>query len=173
MVFQTRQINYDKLSNKRITRLETDIELKDCKLYKSRLINRNPRNLEQLSFEKKPEGFWLEKSAPMHWNKLVFKQNGRFLDAYLLHWSGKKLVEASTGEQQLSKYFNSPTTSQAAIILRHVITRRCLQSGYLYAGIDEEEVDSTKSKAFLKAVKENGLSLKESAEITPRSVSDL
>lgn len=170
---QIRLINYEKLSNKRITRLESDIELDDCKLYKSRLLNRNPRNLEQLSFEKKPEGFWFEKTAPMHWNKLVFEQKGRFLDAYLQHWSGKKLVEASTGEEQLQKYFNSPTTSQAAVILGEVISRRCLQSGHLYAGVDDEEVESSKSKGFYEAVKKNGMTLKEPPEITPRSISDV
>lgn len=171
---QTRSINLDKLSNKRITRLESDVELEDTSDYKSRIINRNPRNLEQLSFEKKPAGFWFENSPPTTWNKLVLSQEGGHLNAYLQHWSGRKLVKASTKEEKLAKYFNNPNTTQAVIILAQVISRRCLQSGYLYAGFDENyDKLSPKFTAFFDTVKEHGLTLEEPPEITPRVVSDL
>lgn len=171
---QHRQINIDKLSNKKITRLESDIELGDCE-FKSRIINRNPRSLENLSFEYKPKGFWLEKSPPAYWNKMVFEQSGRYLTASLQHWSGKRLIEASTKEPQLAKYYNGPSTIQAATILAQVISRRCLQSGYLCAGIDEigDDQTSLKSKVFFEAVESNGIILKESPEIEPRCVTDL
>lgn len=168
-----RQINIDKLSNKRITRLESDIELDDCE-FKSRLINRNPRNLEQLSFEKKPTGYWMDRAPRTEWNRLVFEQAGGHLHAYLKHWSGKKILEASTSEPQLAKYFRSPSTVQAAAILGQIISRRCLQSGYLYAGVQEdEESKSPKRKAFYDAVTSNGFVLEEPPEIEPRSATDL
>lgn len=175
-IIQTRQINLERLSNKRITRLESNIEL-ESNDYKTRLINRNPRNLEQLSFERKPAGFWLDRSPSTHyWNKLVFMQTGRYLETFLQHWSGKKLVKASTREPQLAKYFKNPSTTQAAIILAKTIAIRCLQSGYLYAEVDNNEVrqdSSIKIKTFFETLESNGLVLKEPPEIVPRIVSDL
>lgn len=172
---QRRFISLDKLSNKRITRLETDIELGDCEQFKGRLINRNPRNLEQMAFGVKPKGFWLEKSPPQNRNKLVFEQSGRQLVAYLQHWSGRKIVEASTKEPKLQKYFRNPNTVQAATIIAQVIARRCLQSGYLTAGFDDYEAEGVgqKTKVFFDTVAANGVTLNESPEIQTRSVTDL
>lgn len=171
---QARHINMDKLTNKRITRIEADTEIDD-ENYNNNLINRNPRNLEQLSLEKKPEGFWLEKSPPMTWNKLVLEQSGRYLNTYLLHWSGKKLIESSTSEPKLSKYFKNPHTSQAAITLAQVMSRRCLQSGYLTVGVDDFTDDSTgiKTKLFFESIQSGGLVLEEMPEILPRNLADL
>lgn len=169
-----RRINIDKLSNKKITRLESPIELEGCE-FESRLVNRNPRNLEQMSFEKKPTGYWLDKSPRAEWYKIVFKQEGNHLHAYLRHWSGKRILESSTKEPQLVKYFKSPCTVQAAAILGQIISRRCLQSGYLYAAVDDMENDSIgiKLRAFYDAVESSGFVLGEPPEIEPRLVSDL
>lgn len=175
LLVQARHINMDKLTNKRITRIEADTEIDD-KNYSNNLINRNPRNLEQLSLEKKPEGFWLEKSPPATWNKLVFEQSGRYLNTYLLHWSGKKLIESSTSEPKLSKYFKNPNTSQAAITLAQVMSRRCLQSGYLSVGVDDFTTDDTtgiKTKLFFEPIQSGGLVLEEMPEIKPRNLGDL
>lgn len=159
-----------KFSNKRVTRLESDIDLG------GRLINRNPRNLEQLSFDIKPTGFWLDNAPSAHWNRLVFEKKGRYLNACLQHWSGRRLVEASTKEPQLQKYFVNPNTSQAATILAQVIARRCLQSGYFYAGcsenIDDDEIGQ-KTRQFFDVVKANGITLEEPPEILPRDVADM
>lgn len=171
---QQRLISFERLSNKKITRLESDVEITDCE-HKSRIINRNPRNLENLSFEYKPKGFWLEKAPPQSWNMIVFEQNGRHLFAYLQHWSGRKLLEASTKEPQLAKYFNGSSTIQAATVLAQVMSRRCLQSGYLSAGIVDMNNDqmSLKSKVFFEAIQSNGITLAESPEIEPRSKTDI
>lgn len=169
-----RLISFDKLSNKRITRLESEIELED-EGNNSRLINRNPRNLEQMSFEKKPTGFWLDKSPPSDWNMIVFEQDEGHLRGYLRHWSGQKILEASTSEPQLKKYFKSTSTVQAATTLGQILARRCLQSGYLCAGVEEYEDDTkgVKRKAFFEAVKSNGIALEEPPEIQPRTATDL
>lgn len=159
-----------KFSNKRITRLESDIDLG------GRLMNRNPRNLEQLSFENKPSGFWLDRVPPNSWNTLVLERKGKYLSAVLKQWSGRRLVEASTKEPQLQKYFVNPNTAQAATILAKVIARRCLQSGYLCAGCNEDLTDvevGLKTKQFFGVVKESGLVLQEPAEIVPRDVTDV
>lgn len=169
-----RTININKLSNKRITRLESMIELEDEYLH-SRLINRNPRSLEQISFDKKPMGFWLDKSPPTDWNMISFEQNANHLHAYLRHWSGQIILTTSTSEPQLQKYFKSTGTVQAATILGQILARRCLQSGYLYAGVESYGDDSRgmKRKAFFEAVMSSGVVLEEPPEIQPRTATDL
>ena len=168
-----RHISWDKLSNKKITRLESDIELDDA-IVKSRLINRNPRNLEQASIEHKPTGFWLDKNPTSDWNVIVLEQSNGHLLAYLRTWSGKKLVTASTKEPQLTRYFRNPDTRQAAILLAKVLSRRCLQSGYLCAGIDGDlEGQAPKMRAFLDSLVAAGFALEEPKEIEPRSNTDV
>lgn len=162
----------DEFTNKIITRLESDIEL-ESEHFKTRLINRNPLNLESLSYEKKPTGFWLDKDSPNYYNKLVFHQSGRYLKASLQHWSGRTLIEASTKEPQLVKYFVNPTTIQAAGVIAQVIARRCLQSGFICANVQSTERDgslSMKAKVFFDTVESSGLTLKESPEIEPSTL---
>lgn len=171
---QTRNINLDQLSNKRITRIESELELEDHE-YRTRLFNRNPRNLEQLAFDKKPTGYWLEKSGPHSWNKLHLEQNERGLTSSLIHWSGSKIIEASTDEQRLAKYFRSPTSVEAAKVLAQIFARRCLQAGYLCIGVDQlsDEGLPVKKKNFYNSLVENGIQLEEAPEIVPRAVTDL
>lgn len=157
-------------TNKRITRLETDIEL-ESDVYETRLINRNPLNLEQLNHEKKPSGFWLDENSPSNYNRLIFRSDGRFLEAVLQHWSGRSIVQASTREKQLAKYFTGSNSIQAATVLAQVIARRCLMSGFLCAGALPNE--GIKSKTFYETVEAHGFCLQEAPEIVPRSVSDL
>lgn len=170
----SRQISHIKLSNKRITRLQSDIELESSD-HKSRLVNRNPRNLEHMSLERKPTGFWLEKCPLDSHYQLVVEVNGRYLDAYLKHWSGRRVVTASTSEPHLAKYFNNPGTAAASQILAQVIARRCLQSGFLHAHIDGNALDSNAQKktVFYEVVQQCGLTLQEPPEIVPRAQDDL
>lgn len=174
LISACRSISFYKINNKKITRLESDIEIEDPN-FKSRLINRNPRNLEQMSFEHKPQGFWLEKKAPHYWYKLVLEKNGKHLDAALVHWSGRKVVQASTKEKQLEKYFKGINT-RAAILLAKIIVRRCLQSGYITAASDfdpETQADDIAKKSFYETAVESGMTLEEMPPIQPRTVSDL
>lgn len=66
---------------RRITRLQNDFEMyqedvDNGKLGPNdvpplRLVNRNPRNLEQLLYEQKPLGYELEAKNYTYWNKYV------------------------------------------------------------------------------------------------------
>lgn len=163
------------VSNKKITRLESDIELEDCE-FKSRLVNRNPRNLEQMAFEMKPLGFWLDKSPPTHWNRITFEESGQHLTAALVHWTGKVILTASTSENILAKYLKSTSTTNAASLLGEVLARRCLQSGYLYAQGPYEEFDDKsrhKRGTFFQSLARSGLELREPPPILPRAMRDL
>lgn len=168
-----RNISSD-FSNKRITRIEGDVEI-DSEHFNKRLINRNPLNLEQLSHEKKPSGFWLDKASPSNYNRIVFERNGRHLDAALEHWSGRKIIHVSTREKKLSKYYKNPNTVQAASIIAQVLAMRCLRSGFISAGVMGIDKGSLgiKTKSFFDVVKASGLELVEMPEISPRTTSDL
>lgn len=64
---------------KRVTRLPSDVEVHQEEVDNDQLgpndrvplqlMNRNPRNLEQLSFEPKPLGWELETPTRSYWNK--------------------------------------------------------------------------------------------------------
>lgn len=171
----TPKYNLAKVSNKKISRLESDIEL-ESEHHKSRVINRNPRNLEKLNFEKKPTGYWWDANMPSHYHKLVLEQSSKYISAYLIHWSGRRLVEASTREPKLLKYYNNPNTTQAATVLAQVMARRCLQSGYINTCADDlsfKESSGPKAKVFFESVQEHGISFDTSPEIEPRTVSDV
>lgn len=164
--------DYSKISNKKITRIQSSIEIDDEPNFKPRLVNRNPRNLQQLSFDHKPQGFWLEKNPNIFWHKIVFEKKGKHLDVALINWTGKKLVEASTREKKLSKYFSNINTHSLEL-LGKILATRCLQCGYLDADVDSVNSDNVSAKAFHKALQESGLTLNESAAIVPRVVGDL
>jgi hypothetical protein len=65
------------ISNKRITRVSSDTKVSKSELktegnetsIQTKLINRNPRNLEQLLFEQKTLGFELDLPQRIFWNK--------------------------------------------------------------------------------------------------------
>ena len=68
-----------RMIRRKITRLESDYEIDEEELnqvqstpnerFFSRLVNRNPRNLEQLLFEPKPLGWDLEATSRTFWNR--------------------------------------------------------------------------------------------------------
>lgn len=82
---QTQFRRGSRVIRRKITRLETDYEIDQDELsqvqqspneqYKERLINRNPRNLEQLLLEPKPLGWELEAISRSYWNKCVTTKN--------------------------------------------------------------------------------------------------
>lgn len=67
------------ISNKRITRLSSDTEVTKSELkaegnesvINTRVVNRNPRNLEQMSFEYKPLGWELDLPERTFYNQSV------------------------------------------------------------------------------------------------------
>lgn len=171
--FTQRYIRIERLSNKKVTRIESDVELEDCE-FRARLVNRNPRNLEQSRIENKPGGFWFDKCPPTHWNRITLEQSSNHTSAHLEHWSGKRLISASTNEPQLVKYFRNPDTRQAAVLLGRVISRRCQQAGYLFVDVDSSlDSDAPRIKAFLDSVVSEGLVLSEPPAIEPHSNTDI
>lgn len=75
VLINTRHLAY--VSNKRITRIASDVEVKKEEIEQRgnnqyidvSLKNRNPRNLEQLLLEPKPMGFEMDTPNRHYWNK--------------------------------------------------------------------------------------------------------
>jgi len=67
------------VDNKRVTRIPADTGVDKSELVKEgneqyidvNLVNRNPRNLEQLLLQPKPMGFEMDSPNRHYWNKLV------------------------------------------------------------------------------------------------------
>ncbi|KAI1292031.1 39S ribosomal protein L18, mitochondrial [Halotydeus destructor] len=140
-----------------------------------KLVNRNPRNLEMLSRQAKPLGWELETPSNAFWNKVVFERNGRYLTAKVIHNSGRTLVSACTSEESYQAQSDSLGDTQAAKNVGNMLARRCLESGILFVHkeIREDESKSPKVNAFLAALRDGGLKLREPDMIFPRRLRDL
>ncbi|XP_053206416.1 39S ribosomal protein L18, mitochondrial-like [Panonychus citri] len=171
--------------SKRVTRVESDVELTQEDVAAnasgpndyppSQLENRNPRNLEQLSFEVKPLGWELDRARRTFWNKVILEKFKSRLEAKVVHHSGRVIVSASTIEDKFASQLKNLTGIEAAENLGQVLARRCLENGILYAlnGITIEEMKSRKTAAFIEGITKSGLCLKEPLFIWPRRRRDL
>ncbi|RWS16277.1 39S ribosomal protein L18-like protein [Dinothrombium tinctorium] len=169
---------------KRITRIPSDIEFEESEIADGqrssndkppvRLVNRNPRNLEQLQFERKPLGFELDSPSISFWNKVVFDQKGKHMVASVLHHSGYPFITVSSNELNNGST-SSPKDVNTAVNMGVILARRCLESGVLYVHSEytADELKSLKVQAFIKALQDNGLILKEPNFIFPRRKRDL
>ena len=101
---------------KRITRVPSEFEISEEEVNENcaspndkvpiRVVNRNPRNLEQLYFEPKPNGWELDTVHTNYWNQAVFDKSSKSLAGKIIHHSGKVLVTASTNEPWIKSRIN-------------------------------------------------------------------
>ncbi|KAK7870941.1 hypothetical protein R5R35_012161 [Gryllus longicercus] len=149
-----------KHSTNALVAIEND-EIKPC------VYNRNPRNLERMRIAYKPTGFHLEAPGREFWHKIDVKQNNRYVTASVIHWTGPKVIEASTKEWAIKKYLYRCTDAAAYRNLAKVFAQRCLESGIsnLYCNIDAPP--EGKVAVFLSEVEKAGLSLTEPTRFLP------
>ena len=100
---------------------------------------------------------------------------GQFLEGRVVHFTGRTLVTASTCEESLIKLGIGKNDQEAAKILGFLLAQRCLESGILFVEVPNQlnQQKSEKESAFLKAMKEHGLRLKEPEFFFPRRIRDL
>uniref|UniRef100_T1IXE3 Large ribosomal subunit protein uL18m n=1 Tax=Strigamia maritima TaxID=126957 RepID=T1IXE3_STRMM len=130
---------------------------------KSQVINRNPRNLQQLRLERKPRGWHLERPTRKYWNKLFFSATSRRVSAKVQHNNGQIIVQASSVEPCIIQYLESVSDKRAAETVAMVLADRCLMAGILHVHISytETELRKEKLKLFLDTFQKSGVSLKE------------
>ena len=64
-------------------------------------------------------------------NRLCFERTNKFLNAYVEHYTGRRVVEASTRESGFRKQLHSAQDVSAAMNLGKILALRCLQAGIL------------------------------------------
>ncbi|CAL1286133.1 unnamed protein product [Larinioides sclopetarius] len=100
--------------------------------FNNEYINRNPRNLEQMLLEIKPNGFLLDAPDRVFWNKLSFERSAKHTAAKVIHNSGRTIVSASTQEWAIRKHLKSTIDKAAVYNIARILAQRCLESGIYF-----------------------------------------
>ena len=106
---------------------------------------------------------------------MTFARHGKFLEAKVVHHTGRTVLSASTREECYQRHGLPTADTEAAVNLATILVRRCLESGVLFAECQAADASqgSEKSKAFFKQLRDEGLKLKENECIFPRRKRDL
>lgn len=174
-----RQLAY--VSNKRITRILSDVEIDKSELntdgnekyIDTRLKNRNPRNLEQMLLEPKPMGYDIDKANHHYWNKVVFENHSRYLVGKIVHHSDKTLLSVSTNDPTFAMVLGKYRAGQkAALILGQVLAIRALEAGIHSVFCEIDINQKGKISTFVQALASSGLNLTEQRFIFRRAPRD-
>lgn len=130
-------------------------------------INRNPRCLEKLGLEPKRKGWKFQAPRKDYYNKLIFETSNHHTSAQVEHWTGKTVVQVTTRDWSLAKHLYSTTDVCAAANVGKMLARRCLEAGLtnIFYDPDSDHENSSKLKAFLKALEDGQITLQEPAEV--------
>ncbi|XP_029642268.1 39S ribosomal protein L18, mitochondrial [Octopus sinensis] len=128
--------------------------------------NRNPRTLDFMGLSRKQSGWVLQAPYRNYYYKIIFARRNWNLDSYILHSSGNIVVSASTKEWPIKKFLYSCRDITAAKCIGTILALRCLEAGITHVFYDDmlHEKNSKKLQAFLTAVQQNNLILKEPTE---------
>lgn len=138
--------------------------------FNSEYINRNPRNLEQMLLEIKPNGYPIDAPDVVYWNKLFFEKSSKHTSVKVVHNSGRTVISASTKEWAIRKHLKSTIDNNAVINIARVLAHRCLQSGILFVHREftATELNIPKVNLLLKTLEEEGLKTEELSAIRPK-----
>ncbi|CAF1014044.1 unnamed protein product [Brachionus calyciflorus] len=132
-------------------------------LFSPNYENRNPRNLEWSGHQYKRFGWNLQYPPKDFYHQCVFKSSKNYLEAYVEHHSGKKIIHLSTDDPALRQYLYSAKDLSATKNLARVFADRCHQFGinqmHYFKGTNFET--SSKEQLFYKVLEESGIKLEE------------
>ncbi|XP_053674859.1 39S ribosomal protein L18, mitochondrial [Anopheles nili] len=129
------------------------------------MVNRNPRNLEQLRLAYKTDGYHLEKPVRNFWHKLELVTSKKYITAKLIHFENGTIIECSTTEWALKRHLYKGNDFTAHTTLGKAFAARCLEAGLTEMRCDLQPADGGKVAAFLNSLQECGISLKEPSRI--------
>uniref|UniRef100_A0A0K0EKR1 39S ribosomal protein L18, mitochondrial n=1 Tax=Strongyloides stercoralis TaxID=6248 RepID=A0A0K0EKR1_STRER len=140
--------------------------------YMARYINQNPRNLELMGIQFRPFGnqFERERRKMNSTYRAVLTSSKSHTEAFVYHYKTGLILSASTKETLISNQLPSNTDRFAAYNIGRVLADRLKQSGIsmvLPCFEEGEEERSSKKQLFIKALSENGITLKDYGEIKP------
>ncbi|KAG8185226.1 hypothetical protein JTE90_002755 [Oedothorax gibbosus] len=143
--------------------VEIEKPLSDNDKFNREYINRNPRNLEQMLREVKPNGYPIDSPNVVFWNKLHFEKSLKHTSASVKHNSGKTIISASTKEWAIKRHLKSTIDRNALVNVARILAQRCLQSGIYFVSkeFSERELATEKIQIFLKTLEEEGLKTEE------------
>jgi len=137
---------------------------------RDKIVNRNPRVLEHMNIARRQNGWTFQAPKRDYINKLVIETKGRFVLAYVEHYSGEKVVWASSQEHSLMKRLYSLTDLSAVKAVAQVLARRCLKAGLHHVAVVEPpQVLQTSQRlaAFVDILTSHGISLEEPKQVYP------
>jgi len=131
-----------------------------------KFINNNPRNIERLRLQRKPDGWDFEKNRAMR--SFIYRvellPSKKHTEAHIIHYEEGTVLEATTREKSVRSQLYSCSDVNAAYNIGRLLARRCKMSGILNCtpGDSPEEIEkSDKRKVFFAALKEGGIELNE------------
>ncbi|GIY16079.1 39S ribosomal protein L18, mitochondrial [Caerostris darwini] len=147
-----------------------DNPLSENDKFNNEYINRNPRNLEQMLLEVKPNGYPLDAPDRVFWNKLIFERSTKHIGAKVVHHTGCTVVSASTKEWAIRKHLTSNIDKTAVFNIARILAQRCLESGIYFVSKEftDNELKTNKVQLLLKTLEENGLRTEELSAIRPK-----
>lgn len=136
-------------------------------------VNRNPCNMQRLRLQPKQMGWTLEPDRRIFWYRLVFSGSSNKMLAYIEHYTGERVIMASTREVALGRFLRSFNDVAAAYNLGRVLAHRALKAGLREMDkkfTDDDVKNSKKLQEFVRGVKELGLELEEPPYIAPEPI---
>eukprot|EP00039_Didymoeca_costata_P017188 m.316452 g.316452 ORF g.316452 m.316452 type:complete len:177 (+) comp16503_c0_seq9:2780-3310(+) len=132
-------------------------------------INRNPHNLRMQGKQQNKKGFQTEVNINKYILRLRLVISGRYVAAEIDQPDGSVILQAKTNEWHLERNLYSTCDKNAYKVLGKTIAKRMKQSGIYAVYWDiQEKTYHGRVKCFIDAVREAGISLKESQpNITP------
>uniref|UniRef100_A0A0N5BW73 39S ribosomal protein L18, mitochondrial n=1 Tax=Strongyloides papillosus TaxID=174720 RepID=A0A0N5BW73_STREA len=143
--------------------------------YMTRYINQNPRNLELMGIQHRLSGNCFEKKREIMNStyKVIFSGSKSNTEASVYHYKSGLILTASTREHGISSQLFSNTDRFAALNIGRVLADRLKQCGIemVVPCFEKDEVErSQKKQAFLKALTEKGIKIKDYGEAEPSIV---
>uniref|UniRef100_A0A0K0F8M7 39S ribosomal protein L18, mitochondrial (inferred by orthology to a C. elegans protein) n=1 Tax=Strongyloides venezuelensis TaxID=75913 RepID=A0A0K0F8M7_STRVS len=141
----------------------------------TRFINQNPRNLELMGIQHRPSGNCFEKKREIMNStyNAIFSGSKSHTEASIYHHKSGLILTASTKEHDISSQLFSNTDRFAAFNIGRILADRLKKCGIemIVPCFEKEEVErSQKKQAFLRALIENGIKIKDYGEVEPSIV---
>ncbi|KAL6266432.1 hypothetical protein P5V15_003282 [Pogonomyrmex californicus] len=127
----------------------------------TKIVNRNPRNLERLRIAKKPEGYWLEKPGRTYWHKLFLVRKLRYIVAEVRHFQNGPVVTASSAEWALKRQLYRYTDGSAYVNVGRVLAQRCLEAGICEMKVDDTVLVGNKCELLIQELEKGNIILTE------------
>ncbi|XP_043940099.1 39S ribosomal protein L18, mitochondrial [Protopterus annectens] len=130
-------------------------------------FNRNPHNLERMALAVKDRGWTTQWPSRLYWHRLRYQKSQHHITAFVEHYNGTVVVQASTKEWAIKKHLYNTRDVMASENVGRVLAQRCLEAGISYVTfrVVTWQFRSESIQRFHKAMKDGGVVLSEPKQI--------